>query len=96
MVPEAKGLDPNCARAVSSIISEYAADTTIPGRYMALTKIWVTTEAADAFFAKLPSVTTGDEQGGHYGGNWTPQQLCEVEKSALVSRVALEFIGEIC
>lgn len=76
---------------MSSIILEYAADTIIAGQYIALTKIWVTTEAADAFFAKLPSMKTGDEQGGHYGGKWTPQQLCDVEKSGLVSCVDLSL-----
>jgi hypothetical protein len=77
-------LDPDCARVISYTIKN-AVGPYHKGLYLAVTKVWTTQGETDAFFAKFPKTSTGSEAIGYYGGKWTPQQLCEIEKSKLVS-----------
>jgi hypothetical protein len=66
---------------------EYDAATLDPGKFLAVTKVWVTQRDADAFFLNQPGMIRDKaaEADGHYVGKWTYAQLCEIEKSPLVS-----------
>jgi hypothetical protein len=91
--PDVSKLPEQCARVVWYTVTEYAVETIDPGKYEARTKVWVTRADADAFFAKIPGYVKNEieEDSGYYSGSWTHEQLCEIEKSPLVSFVVLEF-----
>jgi hypothetical protein len=85
--PNIAGLSPVCARVVWYTVTEFDPATVDPGKYVAETKVWVTQKDSDAFFLKMPGIIRNPsaEADGFYAGKWTNAQLCEVEKSPLVS-----------
>ncbi|KAF2674672.1 hypothetical protein BT63DRAFT_408837 [Microthyrium microscopicum] len=87
--PDTTGLNAQCAKVVWYTVTEYDPATIDPGKYVAETKIWVLQKEADAFFLGLPGIIRNQaaEADGFYAGKWTNQQLCDIEKSGLVSRV---------
>jgi len=87
--PDITGLSEQCARTVWYTNLEYNPATTDTGKYDALTKVHVSQKDADAFFASQPGTIRNAtaESHGWYAGKWSYTQLCDIEKSALVSRV---------
>jgi len=87
--PDITGLSDQCARVVWYTITEFNPLTLEADRYDALTKIWVSQKDADAFFLGQTGIIRNEtwEKDGWYSGKWTYAQLCEIEKSPLVSRI---------
>jgi len=87
--PDISGLSEPCARVVWYTILEYDPTTIDPGKFIAATKVWVSQKDADAFFVNQPGTIRNKtaETDGYYAGKWSYSQLCDIEKSPLVSRV---------
>jgi hypothetical protein len=85
--PKLSGLSESCARVVWYTLTDYDAATRDPEIYEAKTKIWVPKKDAEAFFLSLPGLVRNQaaEAGGYYAGKWNYTQLCDIEKSKLVS-----------
>jgi hypothetical protein len=85
--PKIAGLSESCARVVWYTVMEYSPETTQPGVFEAVLKFYVPKKDGDAFFLPMGNLIRNQtsEENGWYKGKWTYTQLCEIEKSKLVS-----------
>jgi len=87
--PSVNGLQGACAKVIWYTLAGLDPRTVVPGEFVAITKVWVKPQDSDAFFNKFSGKLPNREAEAHgvYSGKWTPQQVCEIEKSPMVSYI---------